>query len=779
PAAPVRHPAKAAPVPAGSRLELYPALAVFGVSGFCGMAYEVLWTRLMGLLIAPTIYSFTIIVFSFIIGLALGSLVFGWWGDRTRRPLDLLIATQVLAAFFALGVSQFLGQSQFFFAKLIYELKDDFPRLMAAQTFIIFAVLLGPTLMLGAAFPLVNKIYARSLPAVGRSIGTAYAVNTLGAILGSFTAGFLLLPFLGKESGLTLVIALQLGAALAARAATAVRKPMAGRRWAALAAAGVIGAALLVYYPSWDRRLLSYGRYQNFPLIEKDLAGSSWPAALVRGPRLLAKYETGREVLYYGDGVAGFTTVEKAVDSIGRVEYTLINSGKPDASARGDTSTQGLLAHAPLLFHPRPRRVMVLGLGGGMTAGEALLYPLEHLDVLEINERVVEASRFFKPWNNDFLTDPRTRVIVQDGRNHLALTLEKYDVIISEPSNPWMAGLANLYTLEFFETVRERLNEGGIFVQWIHSYGMDWPTLALVGRTFHAAFPHGLMMASLVGAGDYLLLGFNGGPGPDLATAQKNMEYLRRSKVLTLPDPRLLFHLIVSEDLGALFGAGPLHTDNRPRLEFAAPRSLHRQDATIAAEIEARRKLDSRTEEILASSRGVDSSLDLAAFSASVYARFFPAVDLAGATAEQKGRYRRIVEDYCGLVPVTQYDQFTDDQARLACARTQVRLMEDHLAEHPEDARAWLDLGLAQAGAGDLEAALKAWEKGLAADPSNAAAQYNIGHVLLRRGRPDQARDSFQKALAQNPAYAAAWFSLAQVNLSLGRKAEAVKNLKA
>ena len=189
--------------------------------------------------------------------------------------------------------------------------------------------------------------------------------------------------------------------------------------------------------------------------------------------------------------------MEKWVNPIGRANYTLLNSGKTDASSHGDRLTQALSAHIPLLFHPDPEKVMVLGLASGMTAGEALLYPVKQLDVLEINDQAVKAAEFFNPWNNNCLTNPRTRIIVQDGRNHLELTNEKYDVIISEPSNPWMAGLANLFTLDYFKTVKGRLNENGIFVQWIHSYDMDWATFAMVGRTFAEVFPDGLLMKTM------------------------------------------------------------------------------------------------------------------------------------------------------------------------------------------------------------------------------------------------------------------------------------------
>jgi len=762
----------------GENPEARAALLLFAVSGFCAMAYEVIWIRLLGLLIAPTVYSLAIVVATFIVGLALGSLVFGWWGDRSAKVFPLLIATQIAAAGLALLVSQLLGNSQFFFAKLIYTFRHDFSRMTAVQFLVLFLLLLGPTLMLGATFPLVSKIYARSLSRIGHHIGSAYAVNTIGAILGSFAAGFLILPFLGKETGLTLVIALQLAAAFLAWGYLARRRRSGPKSWAAWAALVLAGVLAVTAYPSWDRRLLSYGRYLNFQAVEGDLITSSWSAALWRGPDLLARYETGREVIFYGDGAAGFTTVEKLTDSLGQVKYTLLNSGKPDASSHGDASTQALLAHIPLLFHPRPRTVMVLGAGCGMTAGEALLYPVDRVDVVEINDQVIQAAGFFRPWNNDFLADPRTRVIIQDGRNHLTLTAEKYDVVISEPSNPWMAGLANLYTLEFFQTVRDRLEEGGLFIQWIHSYRMDWPTLALVGRTFARAFPRNVLMASLVGAGDYFLVGFKNSPGLDLAVARANLKYAQKSKIMKLSDPRLLYHLLVTEDLADMFGPGPLHTDDRPRLEYAAPRQLHRQDSSIEEEMARRGRLSSRSQAVLAETADPDSLIDLAEFAASVYSPSFPPLDLTGADQQQQSRYYRVVEDYCAGVLVQDYGVLADHWARSLCVHRQIDQITKHLESWPQDAAAYHDLGLAYAQKGDLDAAVQAFETSLALDPHRPAAHNNLAVALARQGRLTEARRTCQTALTLNPAYAKAYFTLANISLGQGRRVEAIQELR-
>ena len=612
-------------LPITDRWVVVSALWIFGISGFCAMAYEVFWTRLLGLIMGPTTYSFSLVVSTFIVGLALGNILFGWLADRVKETFRLLLVTQACAAGFALLVSQFLGDSQFFFSKLIYTFQGDFERRILVQSAVLFFVLVGPTIFLGATFPLVSRIYARSLPEIGRSIGTAYAVNTTGAILGSFAAGFLLIPLLGKEDGLRLTAGFQLLTALLPLAYGALRAGERVRAFAGGAVSLLLAALLLVNVPSWNHDTLSRGWYRRFSSFEKYFATTSWLDALRTGTSKLARHLAGRQVLFYGDGIGGFIAVEKWLSPMGRVNYTLLNSGKEDASSHGDRLTQSLGAHVPLLLHPDPRKVMILGLASGMTAGEALLYPVDRLDVLEINDQAVRAAALFEPWNNACLGDPRTRIIVQDGRNHLELTKERYDVIISEPSNPWMAGMANLFTREYFETARARLTEDGIFVQWIHSYDMDWPAFSMVGRTFADVFPDGLLMRML--SSDFLLVGFSGPRTLDPRVAESKGDYARQSRNIVLRDPRVIFDLILTDDLKALFGPGPLHTDNWPRLEFAAPKNLGKSDPSIEDRIQSHRSLSAQTRAIVEANGGMDASVEQAG---ALDGRFLPALQRRG-----------------------------------------------------------------------------------------------------------------------------------------------------
>ena len=674
------------------RNQIWYALIIFAVSGFCAMAYEVIWVKLIGLIVGPTTYSFTIVLVTFITCLALGSIFFGWLGDRLENTLTLLFVTQLLAAVSALGISQIMGNSQIFFAKLIFHFKDSFALLQVSKTLALFAFMFIPTFCLGATFPLVGKICTRSLEKTGQSIGFAYAVNTVGAVLGSFCAGFVLIPLLGKEHGISLVVTLQLVTLLLIAVHRILTEKSSLLNWLPLTAAVLTGVILAVQFPHWDRKMLSKGKYHRFDEIQKRKVG--WGEALFEGTEIFSQNQP-YELVYFGDGIGGFTTVLKShPDAIGETTYSLLNSGKADASShRRDMFTQTMLAHFAMLFHPHPEQVLVLGLASGITAGEVLLYPsVKQMDGVEINRQVVAASDFFIPWNYDVLNNPKTELIIQDGRAHLALTDRKYDVIISEPSNPWMAGLATLFTREFMELARNRLNDGGIYVQWIHSYQMDWPTFALVGRTFAAVFPNSMLVTTdpqgTLGS-DYLLVGFNGDGQLDPQVAAANLPYARQSKNMQLLDYRIFYKMIVSEDLKKLFQEGPINTDNNSRLEFSAPRLIHFDPAhsRINRQLSANQWLRPDTGTVLQAFRNdIDLQLDFLAYSLSFNSHRKNMADLAQATPAQMQRYRRMMREYCADNLVVDFSFLTDEELRQECLEVQLETIRQRLAKEEDKA---------------------------------------------------------------------------------------------
>lgn len=770
----------ARPQTAGAATQTRPMpwpVAIFAVSGFCAMAYEVLWTRLLGLIAGPTSYCFSIVVATFIIGLALGSIIFGPLADKSRNPAIWLAATQVGVAVTALAVSQLLGNSQFLFAKLIHAYQDNFAHLMLTQALLLYVVLLAPTLFSGAAFPLVNKLYSRSMDTMGRSLGTAYALNTMGALTGSFIAGFVLIPWLGKTDGLRLVILIQFS--LAGLWLLHLNFQTRGRPAARLVTAGLLVAGWLgmSHFPAWRTELLSRGWYRDFGTIEPDLERTGWTAALWKGSERIAGRRQGLEVVFQGEGPAGFTTVEKEITSLGTVEYALFNSGKADASSHGDRSTQALSAHIPLLFHPHAQNVMVLGLASGMTSGEVLLYPIRKLDIVEINAQVVSACRqFFHPWNNRCLEDPRTRMIIQDGRNHLALTRDCYDVIISEPSNPWMAGLANLYSLEFFQLAKRRLAADGLFAQWIQAYEMDWKTFALLGRTFTAAFPRSALVK--VGPVDYLLLGFNNPNGKfDWPLAERHIGSARRSTNVTFPGVGFLAQLVLTEDLASLFGPGRLHTDNHPYLEFSAPKVLYSGTLNIDRAVADRGLLSPATRQMRAAGNPFQPLLDLVEFGASANVPMFNILPFERLDADQQARYKQAVTDYCGRVLVPSYGIFNDPGLKADCAVLQAGAIGKQLAVDDTRPIDHYNLALALIAGGHRAEAIHSLRQAVALDHSYEAAMTALGLLLAETGELEEAALQFAEAARLAPGKADPHKYLGMVERRRGALDEAAAHL--
>jgi len=209
---------------------------------------------------------------------------------------------------------------------------------------------------------------------------------------------------------------------------------------------------------------------------------------------------TQGEVLFYRDGINGTVSVHRE----GQYLFLRVN-GKMDAGNRLDMPTQLMLGHLPLLVHQDPRAVLLIGLGSGITAGAVVRHPIERLDVVEIEPAVVEASRFFAWEHGDVLKDSKVHAVIADGRNFLLTTSNRYDVIISEPSNPWIGGLASLFSVEFFQLARQRLNPGGIMAQWVQGYNLLPDDLRMVVKTFRSVFPATTVWNAT--RGDFLLLG--------------------------------------------------------------------------------------------------------------------------------------------------------------------------------------------------------------------------------------------------------------------------------
>jgi spermidine synthase len=326
------------------------------------------------------------------------------------------------------------------------------------------------------------------------------------------------------------------------------------------AAATAVLILLLAIDPTWDPVAKSFGLYNHL------VAYARYGETELRN--LLSSYE----LLYYKDGATATVSVQR----VG--QYTLLKiNGKTDASnGSGDVETQLMLGHLPLLA-AEAKRVAVIGWGSGMTVGAVLAYPVESVDAFEIEPSVVEASRFFEPINGRPLADPRVRLILGDARSELRREARSYDLIISEPSNPWLTGVANLFTREFFELAAARLRPDGILCQWFHLYGMSEESTRSLLATFRRVFPHALVFKDR----DLILLGSRRPVVFDLSRMRAlfERESVRASLepvFLRFPADLMIDLRLDEKGVEAFSHGAPLNTDDNMLLELAAPRNLYR-----------------------------------------------------------------------------------------------------------------------------------------------------------------------------------------------------------
>jgi hypothetical protein len=294
-------------------------------------------------------------------------------------------------------------------------------------------------------------------------------------------------------------------------------------------------------------------------------------------PQLMPMRQKHIKIRFYEDAPDATVSVEEVDGIIAQASLGLRINGKPDASTGLDLSTQFLLAHLPMLVKPDAQDVFVLGLGSGMTAGALLAYPVKQIVIAENCQPVVDASELFGDWNRHVLHDPRTQVMLEDARTVLKLKPQRYDVLITEPSNPWTVGVGSVFSREFYELAANRLKPGGLVCQWFHVYEMNDDILKLVFRTFSSVFPY--MEIWDTRNGDIVMLGSlqPWRTGPEVFRQGFAIDRVRTDMaMININSPEaLLARQLASQRTGfAIAGAGPIQSDLFPILEYAAPRAF-------------------------------------------------------------------------------------------------------------------------------------------------------------------------------------------------------------
>lgn len=540
-----------------SRSGIFILLGLF-VSGATTMAYEVVLTRVLGSVFGVSTYAFTIVLSCFLLGLGLGALAYErWLRGRAARPTAFAWSQVAVAAAGSLLVAAIPTVP-----RLVLYLRQipglGFTGLLTGKALIAAGLLLPLATLAGLGMPLLLAALAGDVRRIGRSVGSAYLVNTFGTIAGALGAGFVLIAALGTEGTLRATVAAS--AAVGFLGIVALAPSRRARVAGGLLAAAALAAPGAV--PRWPAALFLRSDSNEFSILTTPLAVEE---------RLRA---SPAELLFLREGRNATVAVTQGPG--GRV---LVVNGHPDASDEGDMWTQIALTLVPLAAHPRPERVLVVGFGSGVTAGTALRFPeVRHLDVVEIERAVVEAAPFFRHVNGGVERDPRTHLVIDDGRSYVLATRERFDVVISEPSNVWRAGVANLFTAEFYAGARRLLLPGGVFAQWMQLYRVDFATLRTVLKTVSEAFPETQLW--LLDGGNVIILGADAPIVLDrtrvdgLLDGEFRAERVRIGRIGSVPE-FYSRHLLDRHGIRSLLQMGArANTDDRPVLEFRAPRGL-------------------------------------------------------------------------------------------------------------------------------------------------------------------------------------------------------------
>lgn len=533
------------------------------LAGGVSMGLEVLFSRALGMIVGGSLQAFAIVLMAFILGIGIGSAIvadprFARW-QSLRTAHVLMLGTAVIVWGFIAGIERWA----IIYSHLRMGLAQNAIGFIGHQllTGLLAGSAMGlPAMTLGGVLPLMIRLASPGREdSLGQEVGRLLTWNTIGAVGGVAITGFFLLPTVGLRGALaTLAIFLA-------------------------------SASFLLAWRRQERTLQAVGGGVVVLLALTLLAGGDgWRHSLGSGifrmrntaltSQALEERKKAVQILYYKDGADATVSVE-TTKGVQDVQQTIMRiNGKTDASSQGDLSTQYLLAHLPMMARPESKDVFILGLGSGITAGAVLGHPIDSLVVAENCGPVIEASKYFKQWNRSATENPKTKLYQEDARTVLRLGGRQYDVIISEPSNPWVAGIGSVFSKEFYELCASHLKEGGIMSQWFHIYEMHDGIVSLVIRTFSQVFPNIEIWDTQ--DGDIVMLGslkpWESTPAVwqsvyNRAEPRKDLEQIGLKTAVSAWSRQA-----ISQRLGSAVFAdgGGVQSDEFPVLEYAAPEAF-------------------------------------------------------------------------------------------------------------------------------------------------------------------------------------------------------------
>jgi spermidine synthase len=537
-------------------------------SGFVTISAQVAWTRTLTMIIGSSTYAFSIVVALFLIGLAFGA----WFiaqRDRSQRLRSAVLkveAVTVLSLLFSLFV---LNQVPALLINLGLRLHvSSWTGLLALQILSATLLILVPAVFMGMVMPLVlvwaGSDRARAVARVGRS----YAVNTIGAIAGAFITGFVLIP--KTSTRFTLLFATICCVVVACLAYKPEGGDPALKRSLAIALIPVLTVVIFIIAPRMNLADLSIGAYDSLVRVLAQTREGAKDGAENAGPNV-------HELLMYDEGPTATVSVRRDQNTV-----SMAINGRTNASdSIYDMPTQVMLGQLPLLVAPKIDSGLIIGYATGVTVGAMLQSPVQSVTCVELEPGTIAGSRFFDHVNNRPLEDPRASLVIDDARTFLRVTPNRYDMIVSEPSHPWVPGVANLFTQEFFELGRARLSDDGIWVQWVQIYQLSTESLRSVLATYQKVFPHVLVfrVGGLSNGKDLLLAGSNRPMNLDrLSERLKDPRIAAELARVDLKSEAQIRDWYVCDEsrLGPAVAGAKINTDDNMHIEMTVPREAFR-----------------------------------------------------------------------------------------------------------------------------------------------------------------------------------------------------------
>lgn len=653
-----------------------------GISGFCALAYEVFWTRMLNLFVHNNIYSFTAILATFLAGIALGSLIYSRFLSRIADQVRVFIILEI-------GIGILSYATPFIFSILLGIFSSFSETMTIVKTSLI---MIAPTVLMGISLPLTVQVCQRGAHREGTSVGTVYAINTVGSILGAFVAGFILLPAAGLQIGVGIVAALNVVAGFLPLLSR--KRPRTRPVWIGALAAGIVVVALLS------------------------------PAHLFRG--LFERSHPSAGILHYKEGRIANVVV-----------YDFKRSGYKDLHLNAVEEASSRLWHVqlfkmlgllPPLLHEDPSNALMIAFGAGMSAG-ACCDQVPELTCVDLNPDIDGVAEVFKHENLDVIHNPKLKRVVNDGRNALLLSPRKYPLIISDATNPKMVDSWTLYSREFYELVRDRLEPGGIFCQWV-LIPLPGDAIKVILNTFRAVFPH-MSFWAVYGSSQCLMLGTPDRLSVDVEDLRTRLEPILDSSGLRefgvdSVEKFLSFFMVGEDGIDRMLaGFEKISTDDLPHAQF----QIRQDEAGIDASIDLVRNQES----ILPYLKNVQSAPPGFQERLSTYASIARRLHL-GFLANSRSRYEEAAQ--------VAADAGWDDpnvQCMLNYGPQRKRYFQDRVARFPDEANAHNWLGFIAWKEGDNETAIRELRTAIAIKPVFAHAHGNLARVLMDVGDYDAA----------------------------------------